>query len=94
MVNNALGNYVRDSRGKRQRALLPQVLLVVLGCDVMPPARNNYIQFIRHDYSWWLSEHSYRTHSSHCTLNLDMAFCLACLEPLSHFPKALLTTGH
>lgn len=50
---------------------------IVPGLDFMPPVINIYTQFIRHDYSCWMSEYSYRVKSGHWTLNLDMTFCHA-----------------
>lgn len=75
-----LGGTVREAPGKKGRRPLPQVSSVpwiVLGCEFVPLETNIYFQPIRVIYSCWMSEHSYRTQSDHCTLNLDIAFCLA-----------------
>ena len=67
---------VRKAPGKKGDGLLPQVHFVpwiVLEHDFVPPVANIYIQFLRHAYSCCMSEHSYRTQSGQCTLNLDMA---------------------
>lgn len=79
MVSNALRNCETGSR-KKGRGPLPEVQSVpwiVLGQDFVIPGQT--FSLIRHLYSWWMSDYSYRnrTQSGQCTLNLDMAFCLA-----------------
>ena len=68
---------MREAPGKEKtEGLLSQVYFIpciVPGCNFMPPVTNIHIQIIRHVYSCWISEHSYRTQSGQCTLNLDMA---------------------
>jgi hypothetical protein len=72
-MNNTLENCERGSV-KKAESLLPQVHF--LGCDFVSPVLHIYIQFIRHVYPSWMSDHSCRTQSGQCTLNLDMTFCL------------------
>ena len=65
-------------------SLVPWILL---GGDCVPLVTNTCIQLIRHVYSCWMSnqiiavepnlEKECAEHCSQCTLNLDMAFCLA-----------------
>lgn len=60
----------RDVPGKTGEGLLPSVHLVlwiVLRHDFVFPSLNTYIQFIRHAYSCWTLEHSYRTQSGERT---------------------------
>lgn len=59
---------------------VPLIARIVLGRGSMPPVTNTYIQFISDVYSS-LSDHSYRTQSGQCTLNLDVALCLAFVFP-------------
>lgn len=71
---------MRETPGEEEEGVLPQVhfvLWIALGHDFVPLVTNIYIQIIRHAYSCWVSDHSYKTQSGQCTLNLDMAFCLA-----------------
>lgn len=60
----ALGNCEKISRKKNGEDLLVQIHFVPwhnLGCDFLPPATNICIQFVKHDYFCWMSEHNYRT---------------------------------
>ena len=71
---------VGKAPGEKAEGLLSQGCLVswiVLGRDFVLPVLNIDVQAVRHVYSCWMSGHSYRTQSGQCTLNLDMAFCLA-----------------
>jgi hypothetical protein len=71
---------VREAPAQKAEGLLPQVHFVpwiVLGCDLVHPVTNIYIQLVIHVYSWWMSEHSCRTQSGQYTVNLHMAFHLA-----------------
>lgn len=43
----------------------------------MDPRTTIYSQYIRHVYSCWMSEHSYRTQSGQYIPDLNTAFCLA-----------------
>lgn len=73
---------VREVPGQKAKGLLPQVHSVswiIFGCYFLPFVTNIYIKFIRYIYSCWMPVHSYRNQSVHCTLNLDMGFCLAFL---------------
>jgi hypothetical protein len=79
MMSNAWGT-VGGAPGKKAEGLLPQVHFVpwiVLGHDFMPSVTNIYTSLIRHVYSCWMSEQSYRNHSVQCTLSLGMAFGFA-----------------
>ena len=69
---------VREAPGNKGEGFVLQVHFVpwiVLGHDFVPSVTNIYVQFIRHVYSCWISDHSYRTQSGQCTQN--MAFCVA-----------------
>ena len=71
---------VREAPAQKAEGLLPQVHFVpwiVLGCDFRAPVTNTYIQFIRYVYSYQMSEHSCKTQSGQCNLNLYLAFCFA-----------------
>jgi hypothetical protein len=71
---------LKEAPGKKQRAFYLRCILfpgLFLDLDFMSSLLKIYIQFIRHVYSRWMSEHSFRTQSGQCTLNLDMFFCLA-----------------
>lgn len=87
-----LGGTVREAPGKKGRRPLPQVSSVpwiVLGCEFVPLETNIYFQPIRVIYSCWMSEHSCRTQSDHCTLNLDIAFCLAFPDTIQSICQAI-----
>lgn len=75
-----LGEQRKASEKKKLEDLIPQeyfIPWIVLGLDFLPLVTNIYIQIVRHVYSYWVSEHSYRTQYGQCTLNLVMAFSLA-----------------
>lgn len=86
MVNSKLRNCERGSIKKRH-SLSPLghfLPLVVFGCDFLPPATNNCIQFTKHVYSCECQNRAielsfmegYVVCCPRCTLNLDTAFCL------------------
>jgi hypothetical protein len=80
MVNKALGNCEGVSRKKGKSAFLLRCILFP-GLFFMSSVTIIYVQFIRNVYCCWMSDLSYRTQPGHCTMNLDMAFCLAFMFP-------------
>lgn len=79
MFNNALGNCEWCSKKKKKKAFTSSAFCFT-DCSWMWfvfPVKNIYIHHIRSVFSSWLSDHSYRTQSGLCTLNLLMTFCLA-----------------
>ena len=93
MLNSSLRSYDRVSR-RKDRGLLPQetfISWIILGRGFVFPVLKIYIQFIRHIYSCWIAEHSYRTQSGqvypesvHDLLPLPSCFSRYNLEYISH----------